>query len=93
MCASHWGAQRRDLIGLLLGEGSRVLALLGIAIGCLAAALLSRILKGLLFGLSPLDPGSYALVALGMLITAALASSIPAWRASRVDPMTALRAD
>lgn len=86
------GAQRRDLIGLLLGEGSR-LALLGIAIGCLAAALLSRILKGLLFGLSPLDPGSYALVALGMLITAALASSIPAWRASRVDPMTALRAD
>jgi putative ABC transport system permease protein len=86
------GAQQRDLISLLLGEGSR-LALLGIAIGCLAAASLSRVLKGFLFGLSPVDPATYMLVAVGMLITAALASSIPAWRASRVDPMTALRTD
>ena len=86
------GAQRRDLIGLLLGEGGR-LALVGIAIGCLAAASLSRVLKSLVFGLSPLDPATYALVAIGMLVTAALGSLIPAWRASRVDPMAALRSE
>ena len=86
------GAQRRDVIGLLLAEGSR-LALLGIVIGSLMAALLSRILKSFLFGLSPLDPLTYALVGLGMFLTAALASSVPAWRASRVDPSTALRSE
>jgi putative ABC transport system permease protein len=86
------GAQRRDLAGLLLSEGGRM-ALFGIAIGCLAAASLGRVLKVFLFGLSPLDPATYALVGVGMLFTAMLASAIPAWRASRVDPMTALRSD
>jgi putative ABC transport system permease protein len=84
------GAQRRDVFGLVLAEGTR-LTLLGIAIGVLAALVLSRLLVALLFGVSATDPLTFAGVAGLLVVVALLACYIPARRATRVDPMVALR--
>jgi putative ABC transport system permease protein len=84
------GAQRRDVFGLVLAEGTR-LTLLGIAIGVLAALVLSRLLAALLFGVSATDPLTFAGVAGLLVVVALLACYIPARRATRVDPMVALR--
>jgi putative ABC transport system permease protein len=84
------GAQRRDVFGLVLAEGTR-LTLLGIAIGVLAALVLSHLLAALLFGVSATDPLTFAGVAGLLVVVALLACYIPARRATRVDPMVALR--
>ena len=65
----------------------------GIAIGLVGAALVTRLLRTLLFGVTPGDPVSLVGSAAILLIVAALASAVPAWRASRVDPMSALRTE
>jgi putative ABC transport system permease protein len=86
------GASRRDIVTLVLGEGVR-LASIGLAIGLVAAAIASRGLDAMLFGISPLDPITY-LGVIGLLaIVALIASSVPAWRAVRVDPAITLRAE
>jgi ABC-type lipoprotein release transport system permease subunit len=69
-----------------------VLAVVGIVLGTVAAAALTRLMAALLFGVDPLDPTTYAAVATGLGGTAILASYLPARRASRVDPASALRA-
>ncbi|MFW6039895.1 MAG: FtsX-like permease family protein [Gemmatimonadota bacterium] len=84
------GAQRRHLRRMIVVEGGRV-TLLGVAIGLVAAVGGARLLTTLLFGVEPLDPSTFAAVAGLMLIVAALASYVPARRASAVDPMTSLR--
>jgi putative ABC transport system permease protein len=84
------GAQRRDVLRLVLVQGTR-LTLLGVAIGVLAAVALSRLLSTLLFGVSATDPLTFAGVAGLLVIIALLACFIPARRATRVDPMVALR--
>ncbi len=84
------GAAGRDVTGLFLRQGI-VLALTGVAIGLVAAAGLIRVMSALLFGVSPMDPVTYLTVALGLTATALLASYIPAARAARVDPASALR--
>ena len=84
------GAQRGQVLTLVLSRGI-VLAAIGIAIGLAAAAAGTRYLQGLLFGVTPLDTSTFALTALGFVTLAALASYIPARRATRVDPMIALR--
>jgi putative ABC transport system permease protein len=84
------GAQRGQVLTLVLSRGI-VLAAIGIAIGLAAAAGGTRYLQGMLFGVTPLDTGTFALTALGFVTLAALASYIPARRATRVDPMIALR--
>ncbi len=84
------GAAGRDVTGLFLRQGI-VLALTGVAIGLVAAAGLIRVMSALLFGVSPIDPVTYLTVALGLTATALLASYIPAARAARVDPASALR--
>jgi predicted permease len=84
------GAQRRDVLRLVLAQGTR-LTLLGVAIGILAALAFSRLLATLLFGVSATDPLTFAGVA-GLLVVVALAACfIPARRATRVDPIVALR--
>jgi putative ABC transport system permease protein len=84
------GAQRRDVLRLVLAEGTR-LTLLGVALGILAALALSRVMATLLFGISATDPLTFAAVA-GLLVFVALAACfIPARRATRVDPIVALR--
>jgi len=86
------GAAARDVSGLFLRQGA-ALAAIGVGSGIAAAALLTRAMSSLLFGVSTLDPLTYASVALALGSTAVLASYLPARRASRVNPAEALRWD
>lgn len=84
------GAQRRDILELIVGEGLR-LGVTGIAIGVGASLLLTRLLRGLVFGVSTTDPGVFAAVALLLVAVAFTAAYLPGRRAARVDPMDVLR--
>ena len=86
------GAERGDLLRLVVGQGMR-LALLGIALGVAAAFALTRLLAGLLYGVSATDPLTFVLVATLLGIVALCACYLPARRATKVDPMVALRAE
>ncbi|MBO0858642.1 MAG: FtsX-like permease family protein, partial [Chloracidobacterium sp.] len=84
------GAQRSAVVHMVLRE-SMLLVVIGALIGLGAAIAATRLISSLLFGLSPTDPLTIGLAALFMLAVAALASYLPARRASQVDPMAALR--
>jgi len=86
------GADRQDVMRLVLTRGL-ALAAAGVGVGLAGAAGLSRYLQGLLYGLTPLDGLTYALVTGGFIALALLASWLPARRATRVDPTVALRAE
>ncbi len=83
------GARGTDVVRMILGSGMR-LAALGIAIGAVASAWVARVLQSYLYGVSALDPISYLVASLGLLAVVVLANLVPALRASRVSPMTAL---
>jgi putative ABC transport system permease protein len=85
------GAQRRDIVLMVLRDGA-VLAAGGVVIGGLAALWLTRFLRSLLFGIQATDPLTYVAVASLLVGVALLASYLPARRATRVDPLLALRA-
>jgi putative ABC transport system permease protein len=84
------GAQRSSILKMVLRKGI-VLTVFGAVIGLAAAFALTRWMSSMLFGISPSDPVTYALVLLIALIAALLACAIPARRATRVDPLVALR--
>ncbi|HEV2618089.1 MAG TPA: ABC transporter permease [Candidatus Acidoferrales bacterium] len=84
------GADNRDVMWLVVRQ-SMVPVLTGVLIGMVLCAAVSTIFSAILFGVSPLDPGSFVLMPLFLLMVALLASYIPARRAMRVDPMVALR--
>jgi putative ABC transport system permease protein len=84
------GATRGNVLRLVIGQGM-ILAWIGIGIGILAALELTRFLTSLLFNVKPMDIATYAAVAAVLTFVALLASFVPALRATRVDPMTALR--
>jgi putative ABC transport system permease protein len=86
------GAQRSEILRMILGEGA-AMALVGLAVGGAAAMPLSVLLKGLLFGVEAADPPTIAAAALLLVAVAVAAAWIPARRATAVDPLTALRAD
>jgi predicted permease len=86
------GAARRDVLRLILLQHLRP-ALAGLVIGIAGALALSQFLRSLLFGVSATDPATFALVGLVLLIVAAVACFVPARRATRVDPLVALRTD
>jgi ABC-type antimicrobial peptide transport system permease subunit len=88
---SALGASRAGIVGLVVRQGMG-LAGLGVAVGLAGAAAASRALATLLFGVSRLDLVTYVSVAALLVVVAAVACSVPAWRAARVDPSTALRA-
>jgi ABC-type antimicrobial peptide transport system permease subunit len=84
------GAQKHELRWMFV-RSALVLASLGIAVGLVAASAIVQLMKALLFGVSPLDPWTFIIVPLVLAAAAALASQVPARRASRLDPMVALR--
>jgi len=86
------GAPPRDVLGMVVGRGLR-LAGLGVGIGLVAALVLTRLMQGVLYGVTPTDPLTFGAVALALLAVAAFASWLPALRATRVDPLVALRAE
>jgi len=86
------GAQRSGIIGLILSSGAK-LAAVGCVLGLLGAAAVSQLLRSFLFGVSPFDPAVLALSVIAMLLLAVLASALPAARAAKTDPMTALRGE
>lgn len=86
------GAARADVLRLMLRRGM-VLALGGVAAGLAGALALTRFLESLLFHVKTTDPGTFAAVPLILAAVALLATYIPARRAAKIDPMTALRWD
>jgi putative ABC transport system permease protein len=84
------GAARRDVLLLIIGQGMR-LAVIGLCIGVLSAIGAAQLLAKLLFGVSAIDPLTFAGVSLLLALVAALACYIPARRATKVDPLVALR--
>jgi putative ABC transport system permease protein len=86
------GAQRRDVLKLVVGQGMK-LALLGVMLGLLASWTLTRLMTKLLFEVSATDFTTFAVIALVLVVIALAACWIPARRATRVDPMTALRCE
>jgi predicted permease len=86
------GADRLAVLGQVMRQGL-LLAVVGIGIGLAGALGLNRLMAALLFGVAPTDPATLAAVVLTILLVAALACGLPAWRASRLDPHAVLRAD
>jgi predicted permease len=84
------GAQRGDVLSLVLRQGA-LLAIIGIVVGAIGALFLTRLLKGLVFGVSTTDPVAFGGVIVLLAIVALVASWLPARRATRVDPMNVLR--
>ena len=86
------GAQRDQVLRLMLGDGVRP-ALYGLLFGLAVSAGAARLIRSMLYGTRPFDPAVFAAVSGTLLLVAALACLIPAWRASRIDPMQALRTE
>jgi putative ABC transport system permease protein len=86
------GAGRGDVLRLVTGEGLR-LSVVGVALGIVGAAAATRVLRSLLFEVRPTDVPTFAGAAVFLVALAVLASAVPAWRAARLRPTTALRAE
>jgi predicted permease len=86
------GAQRDQVLRLMLADGLRP-ALIGLVLGLAASAATVRLIRSMLYETPPLDPAVFAGVAATLLLVAVLACMAPAWRASRLDPMRALRTE
>ncbi|MBX3277724.1 MAG: ABC transporter permease [Acidobacteria bacterium] len=86
------GAQSRDVLKLVIGQGMK-LVIIGLAIGLAASLALTRTIKTLLFGVSATDPATFAAIALLLTLAALPACFVPARRATKVDPIVALRSE
>jgi len=85
-----FGAQARDVLALILRQGVKVIGV-GVVIGALAALGLTRLIQSLLWGVTPSDPTTYATVVATIVVIAIVACVVPAYRALKVDPLTAIR--
>jgi putative ABC transport system permease protein len=86
------GAQREHVLRLMLADGLQP-AIIGLVLGLIASAGVTRLIQSLLYGTQPLDPIVFILVSVALLAVAAVSCLIPAWRASRLDPIEALRTE
>jgi putative ABC transport system permease protein len=86
------GARRADVLRLVVRQGM-TMTLIGLALGLVGAFSISRVLRGLLHGVSPTDPLTFVAVSIVLLVVALLACLVPARRATRVDPIIALRTE
>jgi len=85
-----FGAPRASILQLVVGEGLR-LSVAGMVLGLAGALAVTRVMASMLVGVEPTDPMTFAAIALLFVVIAAGASWVPAWRASRLDPMDAIR--
>jgi len=86
------GAERSNILGWVLGHGMKLTAL-GLLVGLVGGALVARAARGMLFGVEPLDPITFAGTAILLTLVALAAALLPAWRATRVDPVESLRSE
>jgi putative ABC transport system permease protein len=86
------GASSPSILWLVFGSAGRLIAIGG-TLGLVLAFVLGRVIAAFLFGVTPVDPLTFASVAVVVVVTAALASAAPAWHAARVDPVVMFRAD
>jgi ABC-type antimicrobial peptide transport system permease subunit len=86
------GAARGDVVRLVVRQGLRI-ALQAVAAGLVAALAVTGALSRLLYGVDARDPATFAFCAVLLTLTASIASYAPAWRATRIDPLIALRAE
>jgi len=86
------GAASRDVVRMVLVEGLKP-TLAGLLVGILGSAALGRVLTSLVFGITPHDAATFAVVAVVVLAVGVVACLVPAYRATRVDPLSALRAE
>jgi putative ABC transport system permease protein len=86
------GASRPQIIQLILAQGLRSTGI-GVALGLIGTVWLGRLMMGMLFQVSPSDPPTLLLISLILIVVGAAASLLPAWRAARIDPVLALRAE
>lgn len=86
------GADRRDILRLVLGHGLKM-AIAGVVAGLIAAFALTRLMSTMLFGVGPTDPATFAIIVLVLMVVALLACYLPARRATKIDPLSALRAE
>jgi putative ABC transport system permease protein len=86
------GAQRRDVMAMIVAQGM-VLTMIGTAVGVVSALLVTRMMSSLLFGVSAADPVTFVVIPVLLAAVAFVACSVPARRATRVDPLVALRAE
>src|SRR5262249_27513163 len=86
------GARSGQVIGLVMGSGLKLVGV-GLVIGLAGAAGAARLIRALLFNVQPVDPVIYGGVGVLFSAVAAMACLAPSWRASRIDPLVALRAD
>ena len=84
------GGGPRHVARMVIGDGMRM-ALAGIVLGTLASLALARVLKGLLYGIAPTDPLTYVTIAVTLALVALAATALPALRATKADPVSALR--
>lgn len=84
------GARREQVMRLMIGDGLRP-AIVGLVLGLIASAGLTQLIASMLYGTTPLDPAVFAVVSVALLAVAIIACAAPAWRASHLDPITALR--
>ncbi|HEX7296534.1 MAG TPA: FtsX-like permease family protein, partial [Pyrinomonadaceae bacterium] len=86
------GAGRQDIMRLVLSHGMKM-AIAGVVVGLIAALGLTRLMSTMLFGVKPTDPVTFGIISFVLMIVALLACYLPARRATKVDPLTALRSE